>query len=66
MYGTRERLRYCINPAPTKNGRECGGDKSQEEPCNRQICPSKYFSEVLMRQTYLSCKMFTVVVFLLL
>ena len=66
MYGTRERKRYCINPVPTENGRKCGGDKSQEEACNRQICPSKYFSQVLMRQTYASCKMFAIVVVLIL
>ena len=40
--GIRYRYRYCNSPTPQNNGRNCGGQKTEQRRCNTRImCPGK-------------------------
>ena len=39
--GEKYRTRQCNNPAPSPNGDNCIGKKSQKESCNEQQCKGK-------------------------
>ena len=45
-YGIPERVRYYANPVPMNKGRECRGESSEIEPCNRELCPSEYIYSI--------------------
>ncbi|XP_055956532.1 uncharacterized protein LOC130012494 isoform X2 [Patella vulgata] len=40
--GTRRRFRYCNNPAPANNGKNCIGDIMDSETCAAQSCSALY------------------------
>lgn len=38
--GTKDRVRYCTNPAPQGTGAYCSGSSEESTPCNPEPCPS--------------------------
>lgn len=53
--GHHSRSRKCTNPAPMYGGTTCEGDKTENQHCNSQHCPSEY-KTVYSYQPQLECK----------
>ena len=45
--GIRTRKRSCTNPPPENGGLKCPGPGEEEEVCNEDPCPGKWFLEVI-------------------
>ena len=41
--GTQDRGRGCTDPEPAHGGAECVGLDTDQQACNTNPCPSKYF-----------------------
>ncbi|KAJ7394604.1 metalloendopeptidase [Desmophyllum pertusum] len=46
--GTKTRHRFCDSPAPAHGGRDCDGERIQEQPCNNKKCPAVHSCQHLM------------------
>ena len=63
--GKRNRFRFCNKPAPAYGGKECPGERKEEEDCNEEKCPGKLEIDhsVIM---ILLLSLFTIFIFVLL
>lgn len=54
--GQLTRLRYCNNPSPGTNGKDCAGSNMTEDICNTNRCPvCPHFSTIYQYKNSFSC-----------